>query len=296
MRKLKGIVPVFITPMTKDNEVDVPALKKVFNFLASKNVGGFWVLGTGSEDMSLSFDQRILVAEKISEFNAGKHSLIVGCSFFSMLESFEFLEATKNLQIDAYHAMPYHPLLSLERIEWWYKQLADKAAHPLWLYTSANWARFVPPKTVQNLHNYPNIAGVKYSTSNAVHAEQVIRLAQNPDFQVITAVVRTFYSSLCLGVEAATTVEACAFFDRIEPIYKHFIDGNLEDALEAQRNLNRFLDSMPVTPGADNFLKVAEQKYILSKSGLCDEHMSGYYRELKADEKKQIDSLLNFQA
>lgn len=293
MRELTGLIPVLITPMTKNNEVDVDALIRVFNHLSNKKVGGFWVLGTGSEDMSLSYEQRLLVAKTISETNSGRHPLIVGCSFFSMYESLRFLSDTRDYNIDAYHAMPYHNLLSLKQIEWWYKELANKAEKPLWLYTSANWAKFIPPSTVEKLRSHPNIVGVKYSTSNAVHAEQVIRLADHQNFQVITAVVRTLFSSLSLGVKAATTVEACAFFNRIIPIYDNFMNGHYDQALSAQRELNAFLDKMPKTPGEDNFLKVAESKYILSNLGLCDEFMSGYYRTLTNEEKSQIDNLVN---
>jgi dihydrodipicolinate synthase/N-acetylneuraminate lyase len=291
MKQIAGIVPVLLTPMTREGEVDTTSLGKLVRHLNKKPVGGFWVLGTGGEDMSLSYRQRLEVVKTVVRANEGKTPLIVGTSFFSMRESLDFLDDTAEMKIDAYHAMPYHPLLSLERIEWWYKRLADRASKPLWMYTSANWARFIPPEFVEKLKNYKNIAGVKYSTSNAAHTERVIAMADN-NFQVITAVVRTLYVSLCLGVKGATTVEACPFADRIINIYQLFENGDLPGALSAQREFNNFLDQMPTNPGKDNFLKVAEGKYILSKFGICEEYMSGYYRSLTDGEKKEIDSLL----
>jgi 4-hydroxy-tetrahydrodipicolinate synthase len=141
------------------------------------------------------------------------------------------------------------------------------------------------------MKGYPNIAGIKFSTSNAVHTEKVIGLADD-GFQVMTAVVRTFYASLCLGVKAATTVEACPFADPIINIYEKFVSGDMQGALETQRKLNRLLEQMPQGPGKDNFLRVAEGKYILSKKNICQEYMSGYYRELYDDEKAVIDRLL----
>lgn len=291
MRKLEGVIPVLLTPLTADGEIDEQALARLVEYLNTKNIGGFWVLGTGAEDMDLTYRQRLRVVETVVEANAGKSPLVVGAGFFAMRDSMDFMNDTAHLEFDAYHVMPYHTLLSLDRIEWLYKRLADHAQKPLWMYTSANWCRFIPPDFVEKMKGYPNIAGVKFSTSNAMHTERVIALADE-NFQVITAVVRTFFASLCLGVKGGTTVEACPFVNPIVDIYEKFMAGDMTAALVAQRRLNRLLEKMPEAPGKDNFLKVAEGKYILSKKGICDQYMSGYYRELTDGEKKQIDEVL----
>ncbi len=291
MRKLEGVVPVLVTPLTKDGDIDGPALTRLVEYLNGKNIGGFWVLGTGAEDMNLTYKQRLCVLETIVKANEGKSPLVVGAGFFAMRDSLDFMDDTAHLVFDAYHVMPYHPLLSLDRIEWFYKQLADHAQKPVWMYTSANWCRFIPPEFVEKMKGYPNIAGIKFSTSNAVHTEKVIGMADE-DFQVLTAVVRTFYVSLCLGVKGGTTVEACPFVGPIVDLYEKFENGDREGALIQQRKFNRMLEQMPQTPGKDNFLKVAEGKYILSKMGICDEYVSGYYRGLSDEEKVQIDEVL----
>lgn len=291
MRKLKGVVPVLLSPLTRDGEVDEPALARLVEYLNTKKIGGFWVLGTGAEDMNLTYKQRLRVVETVVNANAGKTPIVVGAGFFAMRDSMDFMDDTAHLDFDSYHVMPYHTLLSLDRIKWLYKNLADHAQKPLWMYTSANWCRFIPPDFVESIKGYPNIAGIKFSTSNAVHTEKVIGLADD-NFQVLTAVVRTFYVSLCLGVKGGTTVEACSFVNPIVDLYEMFVSGDREGALSIQRKLNRMLEQMPQEPGKDNFLKVAEGKYILSKKGICDEFMSGYYRELTDDEKKAIDAVL----
>lgn len=292
MRKLEGVIPVLLTPLTKSGDVDEPALTRLVAYLNTKNIGGFWVLGTGAEDMDLTYRQRLRVVETVVEANAGKSPLIVGAGFFAMRDSMDFMEETSHLEFDAYHVMPYHNLLSLDRIEWFYKKLADHARKPVWMYTSANWCRFIPPEFVEKMKGYPNIAGIKFSTSNAVHTEKVIALADE-NFQVLTAVVRTFFASLSLGVKGGTTVEACPFVNPVVDIYEKFVVGDMKGALEAQRKLNRLLEKMPEAPGKDNFLKVAEGKYILSRKGICDEYMSGYYRGLTVAEKKWIDEVVD---
>ena len=288
---LEGIIPVLITPLTSEGEIDEESLERLINFLISNNIGGLWVLGTGSEDMSLTYKKRLQVAKAVSTFNKGRVPIILGAGFFAFEDSTNFLNDTADLEVSGYHVMPYHPLLSLERIEWMYKTLADIAEKPLWMYTSANWSKFIPPEFIESMKGYPNIAGVKFSTSNIVHTEKVLSLADN-SFQVITAVVRQLFSALTLGAKACTTVEACPYPELIVDIYKKFRQKKNEEALASQRRLNRFLDALPLGPGKDNFLKVAEGKYVLSLQGICQPFMSGYYRELTEEEKQILTSVL----
>ena len=292
MNVLQGVIPVMLTPITVDGDVDKSALIRLVDYLNTKKIGGFWVLGTGAEDMNLTYKQRLCVAETVTKANDGKVPIILGAGFFALQDTLNFIKDTKHLRFDAYHVMPYHPLLSLDRIKWFYQHIADYSSKPIWMYTSANWCRFIPPDFIEELKEYPNIAGIKFSTSNAVHTEKVISLANN-EFQVITAVVKQFFSSLCLGVKGGTTVEACPYPDLIIDIYDKYKDGRLNDSLKAQRKLNRLLEQMPKEPGEDNFLKVAEGKYILSLKNICSPYMSGYYRELTIDEQKSIEKVLS---
>ena len=57
------------------------------------------------------------------------------------------------------------------------------------------------------------------------------------------------------------------------------------EALAAQHALIAFLDRWPRTIKQDNFLGAAEEKYILSLRGVCDEYVTSYYRTLDDGEK-----------
>jgi dihydrodipicolinate synthase/N-acetylneuraminate lyase len=94
-------------------------------------------------------------------------------------------------------------------------------------------------------------------------------------------------------VEATTTVEGCAYFDKINKIYEAFVADKLNEAQKYQKELNRFLEKVSTGAGKDNFLKSAEGKYVLSKLGLCQKYMSGYFREVNADEEMKIDKALS---
>lgn len=291
MRKMLGVIPVLTTPILKDGQIDTQSLRRLIELLITKEVGGLWVLGTGSEDMNLTFKKRIEVAEIVAETNAGRIPIIVGAGFFAMEDTLTFIKEIQVLDIDAIHVMPYHPLLSLDRMDWYYRHIADNCSKPLWMYTSANWARPITPEFVAKLKDYPNIAGIKFSTRNSVDVTKVARL-QDDQFQVITAVASQFYPCLCLGSKAHTSSLASALPEPMIEIYNLFQAGKLKEALQAQYKLNDFLEALPKETRKDNFLMAAEEKYILSLRGICQEYTTSYYRDITDKEKEIVNRAL----
>ena len=144
-RQLKSVIPVVQTPVHEDGSIDTDGIGRLVSYLTDAGVGGFWVLGTGSEDMNLTFEKRLAVARAITAANAGKLPLVLGAGFFCMDDILAFMDATKDLEFDAYHVMPYHPVMGLDGVEKFYRDIADYAPKPLWMYTSGNWCRYFPP-------------------------------------------------------------------------------------------------------------------------------------------------------
>jgi len=290
-RPVRGVVPVLATPFTREGDIDEPALRRLVESLVTLDIGGLWVLGTGSEDMNLSFAKRLQVARTVTGVNAGRVPLILGAAFFAMEDILAFVEETQDLEFDAYHVMPYHFLLGFDRLARFYEDIANACSRPLWMYTSANWSKPFTPDFVARMKPHPNIAGVKFSTKNAVDMLSVIDMAEE-GFQVITAVASQFYACLGMGSQAHTSSLGSALPKAMMEIYDHFQAGRLAEAREAQRKLNAFLKAWPKRLKEDNFLQAAQEKFILSLRGICLPHVSSYYAEVNEEEKKTIQELL----
>jgi dihydrodipicolinate synthase/N-acetylneuraminate lyase len=291
-RPVRGIVPVVSTPLTTKEDIDIKALRRLIEFLNTKNIGGLWVLGTGSEDMNLSFAKRITVAQAACEANGGKTPLLLGAGFFAMEDILNFIEETKNLEFDGYHVMPYNPRLSLERLDWFYRHIADNCPKPLWMYTSGNWSKPVTPAFVANLKPHPNITGIKFSNRDTVAITEVAKLADE-GFQVITAVASQLYACLSLGSKAHTSSLSCCLPEPMIEIYDLYTRGKYDESLGAQRRLNIFLQELSKNTKKDNFLQAADEKYILKLRGICDEYVTSYYRQVDEGEKERIRELLD---
>lgn len=291
IRALDGVVPVVQTPLFGDGSFDPVGQVKLINFLNKKKVNGFWGLGTGSEDMNLTFEKRKAAAETICKANAGVTPLVIGCGFFCLEDSLSFIEETQNQEFDAYHYMPYHPLISRERIAYIYKRIADFSQKPVFMYTSANWAQPITPKFVEEMMEYKNICGIKFSSSNTVDQLKVINL-QSHDFQVITAVANQFFAALSMGSKSGTTSMAGALPEPLIELYEYFVGGDFDIARSCQIKFQNFTSMLPKKSKTDNFLTAAEEKFILSLRGICEPHTSDYYRDLDEQERLQVEQAL----
>lgn len=288
MEKINGLIPVLITPIDRDGNVDYHGLKNLLEYHNTEGIEALWVLGTGGEDMSLTMGQRLSVTEFVAN-NKNNLKIIVGCSFYSEYDTYEFLDGTAHMNIDAYHAMPYHPKISLVGIYNWYERIADYAKKPIWAYTSGNWAQHMPAEFISGVAKIKNIHGVKYSSSNLVEIQEASWI-ENEEFQVITAVVKTLLPCLQLGIKAATTVEAALFQSHILDIFSHVKNNEINEARVKQRILNTELLKYPNTAANTNFLRTAEIRYLLSKKIKISTDVPLPYEQLSQEGKDRLDA------
>ncbi len=290
-RPIKGIIPVLSTPFTADGAVDEPGLRRLVDWLADKDIGGLWVLGTGSEDMNLTMAKRLTVARIVCEQNAGRVPLVMGAGFFALEDILDFADQVKDLDFEYYHVMPYHTLLSFDRLAWFYERIADHVSKPLWMYTSANWSKPFTPDFVARMKGYPNIAGIKFSTKDAVAISRVCAL-QDDSFQVITAVASQLFPCLCMGSGGHTSSLGSACPEAMLGVWRLFREGRMDEARAAQEKLSRFLASWPKGGKSENFLQAAEEKAILEMRGICSRYTSSYYAELDDEAVARLKELV----
>ena len=291
-KEISGLIPVLTTPINSEGQFDADAQKRIVEYLVSKKIGGLWVLGTGSEDMNLTFSQRVEIAQTVVETVNNRVPILLGASFFASKDILDFIKETQHLNIEGYHAMVYHHLLGPDSVDWFYRDIAYNSHKPIWLYSSANYGRMLTPDIVDKLKKYPNIAGIKYSTKNIHDIANVARMADKTNFQIISAVAGIMYSCLSLGVKAHTTSLGSCLPDPLIEIIELFKAGKQKEALNKQMEFNSFLGCFPKRLRIENFFQAAEEKFILQLRGLCNEYTTSYYQGLTDQEKSIIQEAL----
>ncbi len=78
VRKIEGTGVALVTPFTKDEEVDFPALEKLVNHVIDGGVDYLVALGTTGESVTLTKSEKIAVLEKIKEVAGGRVPIVLG--------------------------------------------------------------------------------------------------------------------------------------------------------------------------------------------------------------------------
>lgn len=284
---IRGCIPVLVTPYNEDRSIDFDAYERMLERLKDQGASALWVLGTGAEDMAIPFDKRLAIVEFLATNFSKDFRILVGVSFFAFEETLRFVSAIRGMNIDSIHYMPYQPLIGLDQLRQNYEYLASIAEKRVWLYTSGNWTRHIPPDFLEFFSENDAFAGCKYSTSNIVNMEQALSY-QSDRFQVLPAVVKQALPSLALGAVAFTTVEAMIHLPRVNRIVSAFEAGDLQTARIEQRTLNALLSKLTTEAGRQNFLKTAEIKGIMSKMDLCQKWVSNGLMDVTEQEAEKL--------
>ncbi|OUC05406.1 hypothetical protein RY27_27515, partial [Litorilinea aerophila] len=77
MPQFQGAWPALLTPFTARDEVNIPVLRAVIDYLLGKGIGGFYVCGSTGEGVYMSVAERQRVAETVVEQVNGRVPVIV---------------------------------------------------------------------------------------------------------------------------------------------------------------------------------------------------------------------------
>jgi dihydrodipicolinate synthase/N-acetylneuraminate lyase len=294
MRKdesLKGIIPVLLSPLKSDGSPDLKGLDRLVNFLIDAGVGGFWALGSASEDINLSRIYRLELLKQIVASNNARVPIITGTGFVSIDEILEFFDSVSDLRIDGIHLLPYDTKIGDSRLIHFFTTLAEKSPVPIWMYHNPKRGKGFSFDVIKELCQHTNIAGIKvggYDLSKMIST----MMFKSENFDVIGAGSGQLYSMLSLGANAHTTSDASAFPEPFIELYKTFHSGDLNSAKEQQFNLIRLSQQFPRTVNGEH---AAEEKCILELRGICNDFVNPLYRRLSVSEKEELRvALKNF--
>ena len=245
-----GIIPPIITPFDAQGRVDYPALARLSAFLVDNGVHGLFPFGTTGEFYAVSHEEYIRGLETVRNAVADRTNrygkpiqLIAGCSHITTREVIHLTGLVE--QVGGYDAVsvltPMFIGQTQEELYRHFKAIADHTSLPVILYNNRPKTNItIEPATVARLaRDCPNIVGVKDSTGDMTNTAEYLRLTQDirDRFAVMMGRDTLIYGALHYGASGA--VASCA---NVAPrltaeIYDKFMDGDYQEALEAQFRL-----------------------------------------------------------
>lgn len=238
MFKPQGIIPAMVTPLTEQGEINEPVLRQHVQRFIKAGVHGLFCLGTNGEFFSLTFEEKIRVAEIIISEAKGQIPIYAGAGDISTPSTVRLARKFEELGADAISVItPYFLTFSQKELIDHYRTVADSTELPVVLYNiPARTANSLQSKTVVELSKISNIVGIKDSSGSFDNILQYLD-AVDESFAVLAGSDSLILPTLMAGGKGAIAATANVFPELLVSIYDNFQKGDCLAAEEAQKGL-----------------------------------------------------------
>ena len=238
----KGILPAMITTMTKDFKVNIPALRKLIDYMIDGGVHGIFAIGTTGEFYALTNDEYREVLEVTVDHVAGRVPVYAGCNSIGTRQSIELTKIASEVGgIDAISVLtPSFIGLTQNEIYDHFRTIAENTDMNIILYDNAPKTHLtIKPATVAKLADIPNIVGMKDSTGDLTNTADIIgrTTRAGKDFHVMMGRDSLIHAALCYGATGAVAAAANVAPKLCADIYNKYMAGDIKGSLEDQYNL-----------------------------------------------------------
>ena len=164
--RIKGLIVPIVTPFTPDEDVDIPSLRRLVNYLIEEGADCIWAAGTTGEFAALSDEQRITVIETIVDEVGGRVPIIANISGPGTALTVALGMAVREMGLAGVGATPpyYYPCAQDEMLEH-FRHIRERVGLPLWVYNIPVTVKTpVEPATIAELAAEGTVVGVKDSS------------------------------------------------------------------------------------------------------------------------------------
>ena len=101
MKKLHGIIPPLVTPLSDRDSLDHEGLERLLEHVIGGGVGGIFILGTTGEAPSLGYALRRELIKRVCAQVAGRIPVLVGITDTAFVESVALAKTAADCGADA---------------------------------------------------------------------------------------------------------------------------------------------------------------------------------------------------
>ena len=233
-----GIIPAMVTPLTAEDEVNEPALRRLTNHLIEGGSHGVFAVGSQGEFWAFSPEEKQRIWEIVVDETRGRVPVYAGSAAETTRETIALTRLAEKVGADAVSVLtPYFISPNDDQLYDHYRAVAEGTGLPVVLYTNpARTGVKVSPALMARLTQIDNIVGIKDSSGELELTAEYIRQAPEK-FSVLMGRDTLILAALQYGAKGAIAATANVKPSLVVEIYKRFVAGDLEGALEAQRAL-----------------------------------------------------------
>jgi len=233
-----GVIPAMVTPMTADEELNEPSLRRLANFLIEGGVHGLFAVGSQGESWALSHDEKRKVWETVADEARGRVPVYAGTVGATTRETIQLTRLAEKAGMDAVSILtPYFIRPNEDELFNHYKAVAESTSLPILVYSNPlRTGVKISPGLVGRLAQVPGVVGMKDSSGELELTAEYLRVVP-PDFSVLVGLDTLIYAGLTYGAKGSIAATANVKPALAASIYDRYMQGDLDGALQAQRAL-----------------------------------------------------------
>jgi len=241
MAKQFGVVPPIGTPVTEDDRVDEPSLRRLARYVVDAGVNGILANGTMGGFAFLTDEEQIrAVSIVVSEVN-GAVPVMGGIGETS---SSRAIRKAKQIAAEGVNHLtvlaPYYFFATQENLYAFFSQVAAAVDLPIFLYDNPVMTKnSIHPETVARLReSVPSIVGIKESNQDCINLQKLIDLNRSDEFSILTGSESLIVVGLQMGCDGFIGGLHNICPHMAVALYAAFRRGDIECARALQRDLD----------------------------------------------------------
>jgi 4-hydroxy-tetrahydrodipicolinate synthase len=250
--KLQGIIPPVITPMTPDQEIDLPGLRRHIDWMLSHRVHGIFVLGTTGEFYGLDEAEKQAVVAAAVAHVAGRTPVYAGTGAETTREVIRLTRMAEKEGANGVSVItPYFIKPSQPELIDHFKRVAESTKLPVVLYNNPATCGglSIEPDTVSKLAQVPNIIGIKDSSGDLQNTIEIIRNTPREKFSVLNGRDTLILAALQFGAQGAIPASCNIAPELCVGLYESFVKDDIPAAKEYQSRLHPVRMAMSLGTG-----------------------------------------------
>jgi len=239
-KRLHGVIPALITPLTEDGTIDFALLEKQVAYLSEAGVHGFFVNGSTGEGPYLTIQEKTAIFKLVKEISAGKQFLCAACLQASTSLVLEELRAFEPLEPDFIVAVtPYYYAVSQHTIKTHYQAIASHTEIPVILYNLPQCTHNkMDYETIMELASSGKFAGLKDSSGDFSTFSRAIYSGPSSDFAWIQGDDLLDGQSLLVSANGIVTGLGNVWIDPYIRLYQAKEQNNAAQLNAIQQEIN----------------------------------------------------------
>ena len=178
MKKFEGTFVVSVTPMTKDEELDLQAFKDNLDYYIENGVHGIAVNGSTGEFAAQSLEELKSVMDAAVEAVNGRVPLISGTAACSTRRVIELTKYAEDAGVDgALIVPPFYSKIDMEEVYHHFRVINDAVNIPIMVYNNPWTCKIdIPPEGLARLAELDNVQYVKESSGDITRIPRILDL------------------------------------------------------------------------------------------------------------------------